>query len=361
MNWADLAELKTRLAVPPRLYLHGAEGIDEPTGSGRGRRFWVISRALCRFHNVAALPDASATRQLEALQLQIERLSPFAQTGSHCHFAGDTICLWLWDASVVREAAAATGVDIRRLTVVPETAMHPPGDGVRLVECLDGVEGQCWANGGLSASRWWPAAPDTRSWVLLQRGGSIAPEQMLAAPPPPVALPWLPRNWTRPPRQGIGGMGDLNARAVGAVAAIVLLVGYGYFGTEWLRLGLSTAAVERDISQASVAIAPVSQARASALANEAMIERLDALNRYPSQLALMAQLADVLPKNETHFTEWSYDRGQLEITVIASHPLDATYFVRALDHIQRFKAVSAERAGGGGDNSLRLHLTVVPR
>jgi hypothetical protein len=376
MNWADVASLTARLNAPPRLYLHRGEQIDEPTGS-RGRRFWVISRALCRFHKLAALPDASAARQLEALQLQIERLSPFAETGSHCHAApaqtaaaaaaaaaapGEAICLWLWDAGLVREAAVATGVDLRRMTVVPETAMHPPdSDGVRLVECLDGVEGQCWENGVLSASRWWPATPDPRNWVMLQRGGSIPPERMLTEPPPAAALPWLDRPWTRQLSPGLGGIANFDLRTIGAAAAVVLLVGYGYYGAEWLRLGFDTAAVERGIARASIAVAPMTEARAAALASEAMIERLHALDRYPSQLAVMAQVADILPKNETHLTEWSYDRGQLEFTVAAAHPLDATFFVRALDRVLRFKAVSAERAGGGSDNSLRIRLTIEPQ
>jgi hypothetical protein len=358
MSWIDQIGRHAPFAARPRLYLHRIAQTDEPSGS-RGRRYWVVSRALCRFFTVAALPDTASGRQLDALQLQIERLSPFAETGSHVHFAGEAIDLWLWDARAASEAAAAVGADLRRFTVVPETAMHPPGDGVRLVECLDGVEGQCWEDGRLAASRWWPAHPDDRSWVLLQRGASVGPERMLSEPPPAVSLPWLTRPWTTGAGQGFAGLGNFDVRLGVAAAAIALLVGYAYLGAEWLRLGADIAGVEQEIAATVATLGPITRARAAALANETAIERLELLDRYPSQLAVMALVTDILPKNGAHFTRWSYDRGQLEVTVSAAQPLDATFYVRALDRISRFRAVSAERAGN--DNSLRIRLTVVPR
>jgi hypothetical protein len=358
MNLTELSHLRSLLAPTPRLYLHRLNQVDEPASS-HGRRYWVVSRALCRIFKLAPLADASTARQAEALRLQTERLSPFAETGSHFHFAQEAISLWAWDARAVEEAAGAIGVDPRRVTVVPEAAMHPPGDGIRLIECLDGVEGQWWQNGFLSASRWWPAPPDKSGWILFQRGASIEPDRILTEPPPAVPLPWIARPWTKSANHGLGGITGLDPQLAAAVAAVVLLIGYGYIGAEWSRLAFDISAVERKIAAASTAIAPVTEARSTALTNQAAVSRLRELDPYPSQLALMARLATILPKNETHFTEWSYDRGQLEVTVAAAHPLDATYFVRALDRLGDFKAVSAERASS--DNSLRIRLTVEPR
>ena len=358
MNWAELSSFSSLLAPKPRLYLHRLDQVDEPA-SNRGRRYWVVSRALCRIFKVTPLADASTARQLEALRLQTERLSPFAETASHFHFAQEAISLWLWDARAVEEAAGAIGVDPRRVTVVPETAMYPPGDGIRLIQCLDGVEGQCWENGSLSASRWWPGPPDKSGWILFQRGASIEPDRIMTEPPPAISLPWAARPWTKSASQGLGGITGLDPQLAAAVAAVVLLIGYGYIGAEWFRLAFDISAVERKIAAASAANAPLTEARTAALTNQAAVSRLREVDPYPSQLALMARLANILPKNDTHFTEWSYDRGQLEITVAAGQPLDATFFVRALDRLGDFKAVSAERAGS--DNSLRIRLTVEPR
>src|SRR5579863_1217635 len=148
MTLSPFPTLMSRLASQPRMYLQRAGGIEEPVVA-RGRRYWAVSRSLCRFFKIPLLADASTGRQREALRLQIERLSPFAETGSHCHFGVNCISLWLWDAQVVGDAAAAIGVDLRRVPAVPEAALQPPGEGVRVVECLDGIEGQCWDQGSL--------------------------------------------------------------------------------------------------------------------------------------------------------------------------------------------------------------------
>ena len=325
----------------------------------RGRRYWAVSRSLCRFFKIPLLADASNSRQLDALRLQIERLSPFAETGSHFHFGRNFINLWLWDSQAVIDAADAIDVDLRRVLVLPESALQPGGEGVRVIECLDGVEGQCWDQGSLVASRWWPTPPDSRGWVLFQRGAAVGPDRLTTNPPPATALPWLARPWTSSPTDGWSGIGNIDTRFAAAGIAVALLIGYAYLGAEWLRLISDRSAVQKQIEVHSAEVGPAVEARVAALGNAAAIRRLHQLDPYPSQLALMARVAEILPKNETHLAEWSYDRGQIEMTIAADHPLDAVFFVRALERADRFKAVSVERAGG--DNNLRIHLSVEPR
>jgi len=357
MSFAAISELTTRFIPRPRLYLHRIDGVDDDV-QGRGRRVWIVSRALCRFFKVPFLVEASAARQFDALKLQIERLSPFAQTGSHYHFGATAIGLWVWDARTIEEAADAAGVSAKRLMALPEAALQPTGDGLRLVQCLDGVEGQYWVNGDLIASRWWPAIPDNRNWALFQRGASVSPDRLSSEPPEPVRLPWLAKSWTKTPIEGWVDIASFDLRVAAAGIGILLLVGYGYLGAEWLRLCWSASDTESQIAAVSNRNKPLTHARAAAIEDAAVITQLHALDLYPGPLTLMAWVASILPKNETHFTGWSYDRGQLEITLGAEHPLDATFFVRALDKIPGFKNVSAERAGG--DNTLRIRLAIEP-
>jgi hypothetical protein len=359
MNSALFPTLTSRFVRPPRLYLQRAAAVEEPLVR-YGRRYWVVPRSLCRFFKIPPLADASNDRQLDALRLQIERLSPFVESGSHFHFGANFINLWLWDAQVVSDAATAIGIDLRRVSVLPESALQPAGEGVRMIECLDGVEGQCWNQGSLVASRWWPTPPDSRNWVLFQRGAAVSPDRLTTNPPAAVALPWLPRPWTNSRTDGWGGISNIDLRLAAAGIAVALLIGYDYLGMEWLRLSWARSAVERQITVHSAEVAPTVEARIAALENAGVIQRLRRLDPYPSQLSLMARVADILPKNETHLTEWSYDRGQLEMTVAADHPLDAVFFVRALERVDGFKSVAVERAGGG-DNSLRIRLTVEPQ
>src|SRR5438876_3223281 len=138
----NIIALAARLSPPPRLFFETPTGVEEPP-PGRGRRYWIVARSLCRFFKVPLLAGASRGRQLDALTLEVKRLSPFDNTGWHLHLGDDFALIWLWDQSATRDAAAAVGIDVARLRVMPEPAMQSPGDeGLRLVETLHGVEGQ---------------------------------------------------------------------------------------------------------------------------------------------------------------------------------------------------------------------------
>lgn len=350
--------LVARVALPPRLYLQSETGVQLPT-PGRGRRYWVVARGLCRFYRVPLVADASRARQADAVALEVKRLSPFAETGSHVHFGRDFAAIWLWDQSAARAAAASVGIDLSRTRIVPEPAMQPnAAEGARLTLSLDGVEGQNWADGGLVASRWWRHVPDDRSWVLFQRGASIGPGRLSATPPEPVRPAWLPRPWTTTRPAGRFGIAQLDMRlATAGIAAAIALI-FGYQGAEYLHIARNVSTLSSEIESRSNALEPVLAARAHALDNLAAIRRLHELDRYPSQLTLMARIAEKLPGPGSRLTAWLYDRGQLELTIAADQPLDVVKLVRSLESVEHFKGVAAEATGT--NNTLRLRVTIEP-
>lgn len=350
--------LAARLLPPPRLFFETTAGIEAPP-SGRGRRYWIIARSQCRFFKVPLLPDASRGRQLDVLALEVKRLSPFDETGWHLHLGADFAAIWLWDQSATRAAAAAIGIDIARLRVVPEPAMQPANDDtVRLVKTLDGVEGQHWQGGCLVASRWWRDLPDERAWLMFQRGAAVAPDRLSAAVPYPLRLPWLTRPWTTTRRPGSIALVRIDARQVAASLAAAMLIAYGYQGAQWLRVDRETVWLTEEIARRSQAIEPLLEARRRALDNQSTVRLLDRLTRFPSQLALMAHVTEALPANGTRLTAWIYVRGQLELGIAADRPLDVVKLVRSLESLDHFKSVAAESTGTG--NSLRLHVTLDP-
>jgi hypothetical protein len=354
------AALYSRFAAAPRLWVQMASGVEEPQGR-RGRGYWVVARGLCRFFKVPLLPQATAARQRDALELQIGRLSPFAETGSHWHFGPDFISLWLWDAAAARSAGEAIGVDVDRLRALPEPVLRPPGaDGVRLIETADGVEAQCWTGGAPAASRWWAASPDRQAWLLFQRGASVPPERMTPLPAVPQRLDWLASPWTQARSGGSFDLTALDPRLAAAAAAGLLLIAYGYLGAEWLHQRVELSRTEAAITAQMRQGEPQLTARTAALDNQAAIARLRELDRYPAQLALMARVAGMLPNNgQVRLADWSWDDGHLELTVAAGQPLDSLFFVRSLERVDGFRGVGVERAGS--DNSLHLRLTVAPR
>jgi hypothetical protein len=356
-RWGSLAAQMSRGA---RLYLESAAGVELP-GLGHGRRrYWLVSRGLCRFFRVPLPPHADRSRQLEAIALEIRRLSPFAQTGSHLHLAAGFASVWLWDEQATQAAGSRAGVDVARLRVLPETALRPAvPDGVRLVECLDGVEGQFWSGGGLSASRWWARLPDEHAWILFQRGASVPPEQMAASVPPPRPLGWLDRPWTRTRAASALGLPRLDLRLVAVGLAAVTLASYGYQGAQYWRVREDAVALAREVAARSAEVDPILTARTQALDNLKAIRAQHDLAHYPSQLALIATVADLLPKDNSHLDDWVYDRGQLEISIADDQPIDVVRLVRAMGGSGDFREVAADRTSN--NNTVRLHANVVAR
>jgi hypothetical protein len=358
MRPGEIAAVISRLLPAARVYVETRNGTVEPMG-GRGRRIWVVSRSLCRFYSVALLPGAPRAGQLEALALEIKRFSPFDETGSHFHLGVGFAGIWLWDARATRTAADAVGLDISKLRVLPEPALVAPGDDeVRLVASADGVEAQRWSGRSLTASRWWADLPDDRSWLLFQRGASVPPDQVLLSVPSPIRMPWLQTAWTSTRGTPSFDLSQIDLRMAVAATAAFIIVAYGYVGAEWLHAAVSAGAVANEVAERAQAIEPILTARTRALENLSAIRTLRGLERFPSQLALMAAVAEALPHDKTKLTAWTFDRGQLEIDIAAPKPLDVVELVRSLERLDHFKSVAAERTGSG--NTLRLRVAIEP-
>lgn len=343
-----------------RVYVQSTVGLTEPR-PGRGRRIWLVARSLCRFFKVPLLPGANRACQIEALSLEVRRLSPFHDTGFHYSLADDFAAVWVWDEEETRAAAQAVGIDLAKIRVLPEPALYPPlEEGVRLVEAVDGFEGQIWAAGQLVASRWWASPPEERSWVAFQRGGSVPPQQFSASIPPPHRLERLNQAWTgaRVAPFSLARLARLDMRLVAAAMVGAIAIGFSYETARYWRGGSDLAALRAEVAERSAAIDPILGARTRALENLTAIRLLHQLDAFPSQLAMMARVAKALPRPDVHFTEWLFDRGQLELGIAADQPLDIVGLVRSLESIEFFKTVAAERTGS--NNSLRLRLTVAP-
>jgi hypothetical protein len=354
-----LATFAGRVSRGRRLYFASTSGVRVPP-PGRGRRYWVVSRALCRFFHVPLPADTDRAHYADAVALEIKRLSPFERTGSHLHVGAGFAAVWLWDQQEMQAAATAVGVDIDRARVLPEPALRPAlAEGARLIEGLDGVEAQYWTDGALSASRWWPHLPDERAWVAFQRGASIPPDRLDAAVPEPLHLPWLDRPWTRSWGAGALSLSRLDLRLIAAGVAVAMLAAYGYEGARYLHAEHQAAALAREVAEQSAAMEPILASRTAALANLDAIQTLHRLDRFPGQLTLIARIAENLPPGRSRIEDWLYDRGQVELSIADDQPVDVVKLVRALEDSALFSGVVAERTGN--NNTVRLHASVVPR
>lgn len=149
---------------------------------------FVIPRSLCSFTR-SKLPAAS-NKGIQAAKLQASRNQRY--TNPHIRVEPDgkgasSASIWSWDSSFLTD----DNKKLSDLICIPETLARVPGkDGVRLVRCAQGLEGEIWQEGTLTASRWWRDLPSQQDWRLFLRAGKLRDHDTSQAVPDPVSVPW---------------------------------------------------------------------------------------------------------------------------------------------------------------------------
>jgi hypothetical protein len=335
----------------PNFFLQHRGGIESPT-TWRGRRIWVVSRASCGFR-VFRLPNAEGGRAKlrDFAMLKAREWAPYDEVGFHLHLTEDGVRIWAWDGARVGEAINASGINRRWVTVLPETALQePPGGGLHLIGCVEGCEGQFWADGELRASRWWADAPSREQWIEFQRAAGVPP---VAEVPSRETPRWRRRPWTNS-GEGVGFGVERRSRELALATAALLLAGYGYFGGVLARDAAALADLDGRLQQAEQRSAPAVADRARAVANLEFLENYRKLNPFPPQLALFARVAEKLPPNGARLTAWSYQQGELQFTIFSPTAIDILFYVKTYSAVEGFADVTA--TAGDNEQSLRIKL-----
>jgi len=325
----------------------------ERAATWRGRRYWVVSRSLCGFR-LFRLANVGRNELRDAAALKAREWAPYAETGYHLHLTGEAARIWVWDAARVRDAMQATGVRPGRISVLPETALQARReDGLHLVECLEGVEGQFWAEGELKASRWWAEPPSPEQWLEFVRATGV----VVHAPPglPPLEQPvWRSGAWTN---SGAGLELERRSREAALAGAALLLAAYAYLAGSLAHDARSLAEIDNRLGEAQHRAAPVIADREGALANLDYLAGFAKLDPYPPQLSVLARVAENLPSNGAQLASWAYQSGDLQFTVFSpASSLDILFYVKAYSSVPGFTDVAAERAEGPRSLRVKLHL-----
>jgi hypothetical protein len=299
------------------------------------------------------LPGTSRTDLKGFAAIKAREWAPYAEVGYHAHLTRDAALIWVWDAGRVRDAMLAAGVKPGRLTALPEAALQArASDGLHLVTCLEGVEGQLWSHGELQASRWWPEMPSLEQWLEFCRASGLGVD-VLTDSPPAESPPWRSRPWTN--SGGGSGIGmERRARQVSVAGAGVLMAACGYLGGSLAHDAMSMSAVEKRLRIAEQRSAPIIAERSRALANREFLDNFARLDPYPSQFALFARVAEKLPPNGSRITAWSYQDGDLQFTILSQATPDILFYVKTYSSVEGFTAVAADRADS--ERGLRMKL-----
>jgi hypothetical protein len=343
------------LHLNPRVFVHFPEHVQRPE-AGFGKVTWVLARALCHF-KLVDLSQVPARARAQALSLQVAQFSPYPATGHHAVWRDGRALVWYWDQAIVQSSMAEAGLAPQRVRVLPESVLYAPGTaGLRLIRNLQGVEGQCWQNDRLVQSRWWKEIPGAAEWLAFQRDIGLTGESRQPDVPAPQKLD-LQHAPQLSSSAGAEAAGWRDERALYALLALALFTPTTWIGAKLIKSELAQRAVLASTVELERKALPQLDAREQALRAAARLQALSALDRYPSQLELMARVASALPKGAASLKEWDFRDGKLKIVlVVQSAAFSSSTLVGALQKAGGFENVQV--APGNDPKVLAINMDV---
>ncbi|MDM8558494.1 hypothetical protein, partial [Candidatus Parabeggiatoa sp. HSG14] len=341
-----------RLFLPQR-YLQNHNDIVTPQGQMKGRREWIMSRRMCHYR-LFDLTDIPMTRRDGVLQLKIQQWSPFKEYASYEVWQGGQIQVWIWDKQRQHKGLVETG--IKKATILPETILrpHPTIDTVQFLQCLEGFEGQVWKGGILVGSRWWIDKPKIGEWINFQRIYGLSTHQNF---PPTIECPLLERPWGRTKthfdkfylyQEQVWVM-------LGIAFFTILLTWQTVSIWKWQQ---AATQLQTQVDELTHSVGPILMARTQALDHKNKLKSLLDLNLYPSQIELITQVAEAMPRKNTKLIEWFYQMGKLRFTIETNKP-DPTFYIKTFQKNPLFKEIEAKTGTGRKINQITISVQLV--
>ena len=294
------------------------------------------------------------------MRLKLAGWVPYAEVGSAVVWTAAGQCsVWCWDAAQARTASQSGGERaIVFATTLPESLLHSPHpEGLRLVQCLEGYEGQLWRGSLLTASRWWPNHPSDDDWLAFLRGASVGASEQGPAPAA-EALPLQPHPWAAVAQLGTAS-DQLSAWEPWTRWALVLLAGTPavVMAAREVQLHRESASLERRLVELRGEAAPMLRARALAHAANERVRVINDSARYPSPLTLMSAVAESLPSEGVQLREWNMADGTLRFQFATSGvPVGGAELVAALERTGLFHEVRVVPAADPQQLGLGMRL-----
>jgi hypothetical protein len=303
-----------------------------PPNSGNGRREWIISRALCHYR-CFDLREIPINRRDSVLQMQIQQWSPFAEHNSFSVWNQGVAQTWLWDSSKVE--TFQTEQNLKNPYNIPETVLRPKlENGVQLLKCLDGIEGQIWKDNILIASHWWAEIPDIRIWQNFLR----AHNALEFIDVPLQDLPFLAQAWGKA-RSAFRSSGLLQERWLIGILLVTFLTAFIWEGVFVYKWQSAYSSLQKEIETLNEKANPILTAKSQTIEEQKHVERLLGLDLYPNNLELMAKIAEKLPQN-IKIIEWHYQTGELSFS-IEGGTIEPSYYVSTYQAIPLFSDVKS--------------------
>ncbi|MDX2225454.1 MAG: hypothetical protein SFV21_22060 [Rhodospirillaceae bacterium] len=327
--------------------------------AGPGTRIiWVVSRALLKHETFTVPANLSVAQRRATLTLMIRRWAPFQAAGHAVSWAGPQACVYAWDEDKVAAAIAAAGLDRAKCTIVPETFLRAPAaDGVRLVACIDGVEGQVWSNAMLLATRWWARPPSAAEWSGFIRVARLGPVRADLGRPDVSNVAFMDAPWALRRDLLADALTLLDTPQYRAAAVALALAVPVFLGAKLTAMASTTADLQVEVNRLLAASEPVRAQRDATLANLDAADRMLALEPFPSQFDALAQAFALLNGQNVKIIDWTYDTGVIEMSIEGDGDLEATRFIELFEQDPLFAEVSARTLAQSRSLRLKFNLS----
>ncbi|PHR53890.1 MAG: hypothetical protein COA47_16425 [Robiginitomaculum sp.] len=303
-----------------------------------GQKVLIVPRQLCSFRRIQLKGKSRSAVQA----VKLRALKEAASHEDRLHIAKDR------DGKLA--GVWSFGSDLaHRGRMLPESlAREPMTDGLRLLSCLEGVEGQVWKDNSLLASRWWPSVPRETQWQTFLRAAQVDLEEYTTGQPALQEVPFrsdLPliafdldqlSEVFSPTNLAFGG---------GFIACCVGL----FLGAQYVRYALEASQTRGKIAQVSDTASQVLSQRRRALANMNRAHRFERLGDEARILLALDGLAEALSDQEPDLRLLQIRDDQLEVQLTDNPDLNGPAFVRQLESM---RALSEVNVSSGTQNTI---------
>ncbi len=327
-------------------------------GSPLAPTFLIVSRASCVFQRAAL--SARSRVGIKAATLKSEQDLSFTAPRSIAMpdpEGAKRAGVWSWETARADGAGADLAPRLNGVLTIPEPlARMPAADGVRLVGCLEGVEGEVRVDGALVASRWWPAPPSADEWAFFLRGAGAGPlgDGVRAdGRPAPVDPDWRagwPPLQVDPPSLA-ASVSPL--RLAGALAAAGLAFA-AFDGVRIVANNATSASLEARLTAGGDAIEAAARLRRSARARSAEAVALASVGDEQRLVDTLLSALAALPPEDLAFQRATFLTDELRVEARVRNAVDGPALVARLEAEPGVTEAYVENAGVGNILSIRL-------
>lgn len=319
----------------------------------------MLARSVCIHRHFPLPQNVKGKKRFNLINLQMHTASPFTNTASFAHWTKTGVSIWFWNQDEVIQKMAKCNLTPKTTIIYPETALTDPlQSGMRLIECLEGYEGQIWDNHQLITSRWWNHYPDDQEWLQFWRSaGQISTLYAQEKPNTAKESAIDTKSWayTRPIAGGFTTE-SLYSREAIAVLTLILMLPLGFYGGQILNDNLTLEETEQDIAALETETKKIDIERKKAEINNEKIKKLLAFDAYPNPITLLAKIVEKIESPTLKIIDFKFNKDTINMVLQDETPPDAASFLALIEKIPYFDQPSADQ--GFAKNTLRVTLKV---